>query len=608
MNKVSGILIGAIALASVQFSAQAAVGERVTLAYQGPLSGAEKTIGQSQLKSMKFAIKLFAEQNPAAPIINLVEIDDHGDPAVAQELAPKTAAQTEIIGVVGSAYSAASQVSIPVWSRASLTAISPSATRASLTNLLPAGTSSFFRVASPDLDSAKSLLEAAIFKVDSPKIFIISDQTSYSEDFRNNLESIAKNQGLTITGTASLAEREVPSSSFASKVMSMGANVVISTGYYPHTFEVVRSLRSNLFTGVIAATPATYDPTRLKRAEYMATEGLRVLASEVNLQELSAPLAKRYSDVTGQEPDIYTPATINATSVFLKCISDGARSRVEVYDCVKIFKGYAIDGMPLSFTNNGNSARTSFPVYEVKQGNLLLMRDLYPVLYNNVLSAKILKGITISKGSFNLNLLKTGSVVRIPIGSEPLSISTSLASASYTVDARVRDSEGSLTRLAYPIRIETLNPGIHHLEFTIRDNVTETSEAHQLILAQNFTLAVPNFQVSELTNDSFKINFSQSVQATSYDLRISVNGSAQSTISNISSGEKISGFKPGASITLTLVAKTESEFAVSPEVTSAPISIKIPFVTLTCTKGKATKQVTGANPKCPKGYAVKKRS
>lgn len=146
MKKLSGVVILALSLTMMQTSATAAVGERVTLAYQGPLSGPERSAGQSQLRSMKFAIKLFAEKNPSAPVINIVEIDDLGDPMKAQELAPQTVSKSEIIGLIGSAYSGASIASIPTWSAASLTAISPSASRASLTSLLPAGRSTFFEL------------------------------------------------------------------------------------------------------------------------------------------------------------------------------------------------------------------------------------------------------------------------------------------------------------------------------------------------------------------------------------------------------------------------------------------------------------------------------
>ncbi len=608
MKKLSSVVILALSLTMIQTSATAAVGERVTLAYQGPLSGPERSAGQSQLRSMKFAIKLFAEKNPSAPVINIIEIDDLGDPMKAQELAPQTVSKSEIIGLVGSAYSGASIASIPTWSAASLTAISPSASRASLTSLLPAGRSTFFRVVSPELEATKSLLDAAVFKVDNPRLYIVSDLSSYSENFRISLESAAKARGINVVGTVGVTEREVPSSSLANKITSLGANVVITTGYYPHTFEVTRSLRSNSYTGVIAATDASYDPTMLKRAEYLATEGLRVLAPEVNMEELSAPLAKRYQEVTGQEPDLFSIATINATSILLKCINEGARTRVEIYDCVKVFRGFSIDGMPLSFKQNGDLAQNDFPVYEVKQGNLLLMRNLYPVLYNNVLNGRILQGMQITKGTFNQNIPQKTSLITIPSGLDPLNIVFKLASTSYSVEAKLTDAKGLVTRLPYPIRIEKLDSGIHKLEIVIRDNVMESSEITDLLIAQNFSLPVPEFSVTEVSSDSFQVNFAQSALANSYDLKILASGAVLKIVSNFNSGEKVSGFKPGSSLSLILVAKSTSEFADSPEVASPIFAVKTLPSPLTCTKGKLVKLVSGANPKCPKGYVAKKRS
>ena len=87
--KASAALVAAIALSFGAFastSASAAT-KTFTLAYQGPLSGGEASTGIDEQNGVKYAIKVFEAANPGYKI-NLVSVDDEGDPAVASKVAP----------------------------------------------------------------------------------------------------------------------------------------------------------------------------------------------------------------------------------------------------------------------------------------------------------------------------------------------------------------------------------------------------------------------------------------------------------------------------------------------------------------------------------------
>ncbi|MBP7894154.1 MAG: hypothetical protein KAZ61_01130, partial [Candidatus Planktophila sp.] len=92
MNKkiqASAALVAAAALAFGAFASApaSAATKTYSIAYQGPLTGGEASTGIDEQNAVKYAIKVFEAANPNIKI-NLVSVDDEGDPAVASKVAP----------------------------------------------------------------------------------------------------------------------------------------------------------------------------------------------------------------------------------------------------------------------------------------------------------------------------------------------------------------------------------------------------------------------------------------------------------------------------------------------------------------------------------------
>ncbi len=574
----------------------------LTLAYQGPLTGPEATIGQMELRAVQFAIKLFAEQNPPAPTIILNQIDDQGDPSVASPLSAKTAASKELLGIIGPAYSGAARVSIPAWSASSLTAISPSATNPALSTLLPAGTSTFFRVAPVDLFDAPAFFNSSILGVINPRIFIVTGKDPYSESYAKAIQALAVSKGVAVTTTLGLADNEISSSSLATQVLNAQANVVLTTSYSTHTIAIATVLRKSGYTGVISANSASFDPVMISRSPVAVTEGLRIVASNVNLEDISADLAKKYLQSTGNEPDIFTVPTIDATNVFLKCFIQGARTRQDVYLCVKNFKGTSLDGSPFAFQTNGNYEKSIFPTYEVKSGKVQLLQDLYRIGYSQGVGVLPVKSISITKGKFSVSTSDLSSRITIPAGSENLGFGLTLTNTNSTVEATLQNSNGTVSRLSYPITITNLSGGNYSINLAIRDSSTKLTQNMVIQIKQMTTLSAPKLGTSLLQNGEVRIDFQKTAIAEGYDLEVEVNGKLERVIADVNPGQTVSGLKPGSSVKLSLVARTSSEFSENLRAVSPPSVFKIKSGTLTCIKGKVVKKVTGSNPKCPSGY------
>ncbi len=177
MNKkiISGFAIAAVA--ALAFSAvatapaNAAAKSEVSLAFMGPLTGADAQLGQDQYPGAEWAIALYNATNPKTKV-KLVKADSQCDGTVAANIAPGVAANKAIIGVIGTSCSGEARNSFPAYKAAGLTMVAPSASAVSLTDpkAPDRGFPVFHRVVAHDGFQAPALVRYATKGVTAPKI------------------------------------------------------------------------------------------------------------------------------------------------------------------------------------------------------------------------------------------------------------------------------------------------------------------------------------------------------------------------------------------------------------------------------------------------------
>ena len=334
-----------IAGASAMSTANAAV-TTVSLAFQAPLTGPNALTGQDELTGVKFALSEYAATNPAVKV-ELVLADDQGDPTVAGSVAPGIASNKKIIGLVGPAYSGATQASLPAYKSGGLPLISPSATRVSLTDKKAPvnGFPIFKRVVANDKFQGPALVRYATKGVSSPKVYLVDDVSAYGA----GLAAYAK---LTITAAMDAGKDSVPQNtsdytSVVAKVKASGANVVIYCGYAPDAAKFVKALRDGGYTGVFASGDGTLKADFPVNAGKGAAEGARLTAADVPFENVATKdQMEAFTKLTGVKvPGTYVTSSYNATNVFLACIKQGVTTRPGMQNCITngSFKGIAGD-------------------------------------------------------------------------------------------------------------------------------------------------------------------------------------------------------------------------------------------------------------------------
>ena len=375
--KASAALVAAIALSFGAFASTtaSAATKTFTLAYQGPLSGGEASTGIDEQNGVKYAIKVFEAANPGYKI-NLVSVDDEGDPAVASKVAPGVGTNTKIIGLVGPAYSGATIASLPYYKAGNLTVISPSATRVSLTDpKSPTAKSDygrpiFHRVVATDDKQGPALAKFATAGVTSPKVFVFDDQSSYAVPLRGYVETALKTlKGATLVGGDSVPNTTTDFSPTLAKIKSAGANVVIYTGYYSAAAIFVKQLRDSGSTAVFAGGDGVFNQQFAVLAGKSA-EGSK-LTGVAGLADVDAKIEADFKAKIGVSSGVYAVESIDAANIFLSGIKNGKTTRAAMNKWVKSYNFPGIAGATIKFNQHGDISAGGFAGFLVTGGKLV---------------------------------------------------------------------------------------------------------------------------------------------------------------------------------------------------------------------------------------------
>jgi branched-chain amino acid transport system substrate-binding protein len=375
--KASAALVAAIALSFGAFATtSASAATTVKIAFQGPLTGPEAQTGTDEVRGVKLALKLYNATNPAVKV-ELVEVDDQGDPAIAGTVAPGVAKDTAIIGMVGAAYSGATIASLPSYKASpALAMISPSATRPSLTDPKSAdfGQPVFHRIVSNDALQGPALVRVATKGVAKPAVYVVDDQSSYATGLRDVVVPTIGDQGIKwLVGTDSVVKGTTDFSAVIAKIKKVKANVVIYTGYYADGAKFAKQLRDKGYKGVLAGGDGVLNSAFIKLAGAKAATGYRFTAPTTPLDIASPKLTATFKKEFGADPGVYTTEAYDAANMFLEAIKAGKTTRADVLAYVKSIKYKNTAGVTISFNANGDlNGAGLINAFEVKGGKIVL--------------------------------------------------------------------------------------------------------------------------------------------------------------------------------------------------------------------------------------------
>ncbi len=372
------LLISSLFLANSFFAPPAIATSKIyKIAFQGPLTGPEADLGLQQLQAVEYMVKKFNQKYSGKIKIEVVQVDDQGDPAIAVKIAPVIAADASIIGVVGPSYSGATSASLPFYKDGSLALISPSATNPLLTDPTSSrfGSPVFHRVAQVDSRQAAALAKLAVEGIANPRTFLISDE----QDF-GNLEEKLIQAGLVLSAKSKVSSTSSDYSSVVQEVLSKNSTTVVLTGYFQSTSKLVSQLRLAGYKNRIVMSDASLSSEFIRLVGASNSEGILLTASFAPSTSLPLEVQFDFKNTMGNPVPELASTSLDAAKIFLECIERGNSSRISVLNCVKTYSGKNMSGETIGFDAYGDIKGASFPRVVIKNGKFVgvLASDLNP--------------------------------------------------------------------------------------------------------------------------------------------------------------------------------------------------------------------------------------
>jgi branched-chain amino acid transport system substrate-binding protein len=303
-------------------------GGKVSLGFQGPLSGGVADLGINERNAVELAIQQANANHTLPYTLGLVQADDQGGAAGSPPAATKLIGDSSVVAVVGPSFSGASKAAGKLYAKANLLMATPSATE---TDLVTLGFPTFYRGIADDNAQGRPDADYLVKKLSKKKVYVIDDTTDYGSALAKGFKAELTAAGGTLAGSGSdpqtsgcVAGQTGSTSQYgseASKIKSSGAEAVFYAGYDCDFALLTKAVVGAGYTGTLMSGDGSKSGTYLKNAG-KAGEG--VLASCQCSYVLGNPKGKdfvaAYKAKFGVDPGTYSAEAYDVANAIISVL------------------------------------------------------------------------------------------------------------------------------------------------------------------------------------------------------------------------------------------------------------------------------------------------
>jgi branched-chain amino acid transport system substrate-binding protein len=309
--------------------------------------------------------------------------DDQGTDTAAPAAVAKVLQISNLIAVVGPAFSGATKASEPTYSKAGVATVSPSAT---LPELATSGWHNFFRVVADDNSQGPADAQYMGKVAGLKKPYVIDDASSYGAGLAKAFLGAASGDGLTVVkhDTAPATSQCLQGSNgsvqqygpLAQKVANSGADSVFYAGYYCDFALLAKQLRSAGFKGQMVSDDGSNDPHYVSQAGASVANGtlLSCACQETIKGSGFTKFAAAFKPVAGFAPGTYSAEAYDAANAIISVMKAKGAS-VTKADVISGLHapGFSWKGISktVTFAANGNYGSSAVYMYKVKGGKIV---------------------------------------------------------------------------------------------------------------------------------------------------------------------------------------------------------------------------------------------
>jgi branched-chain amino acid transport system substrate-binding protein len=352
--------------------AAAAPAEVIKIGHVAPLTGGIAHLGKDNENGARLAVE---EINAAGGLkvgdktykLELVAEDDKADPKEGT-LAAQKIVDSGAVAVVGHLNSGTSIPASKIYSDASVTQISPSATNPKLTEQ---GFKTTFRVVANDNQQGAVLANYAADQLKAKTIAIIDDRTAYGQGLADVVEKVAKEKGLKVVGREFTNDKATDFNAILTKVRGAKPDVVMYGGMDATAGPMAKQMKQLGIKSVLLAGDGVCSPEFIKLAGDAAGILSCSMAGEaVEKMAKGADFVAKYKAKFNQDVQVYSPYSYDAVYVIADAIKRaGKADRASITAAMPATNYTGVTGT-IAFDEKGDIKGGAISMFKVVNGKM----------------------------------------------------------------------------------------------------------------------------------------------------------------------------------------------------------------------------------------------
>ncbi len=346
--------------------------ETVKIGHVAPLTGGIAHLGKDNENGARMAVD---EINAAGGIkvgdksvkLELVAEDDKADPKEGT-LAAQKIVDSGAVAIVGHLNSGTSIPASKLYSDASMTQISPSATNPKYTEQ---GFKTTFRVVANDNQQGAVLANFAATEMKAKTIAIIDDRTAYGQGLADVVERVAKEKGLKVVAREFTNDKATDFNAILTKVRGAKPDVVMYGGMDATAGPMAKQMKQLGIKAPLLAGDGVCSPEFIKLAGDAAGVLTCSMAGEaVEKLAKGEEFKTKYKAKFNQDVQVYSPYSYDAVYVIADAIKRAGKADRASITAAMPATSYAGLTGTISFDEKGDIKGGAISMFNVKDGKL----------------------------------------------------------------------------------------------------------------------------------------------------------------------------------------------------------------------------------------------
>ncbi len=341
-------------------------GNTVKIGLSAPLTGDWAEYGNDFKRSITMVFdKVNKEGGVHGKQLQLVIMDSRGDPKEAVLIAQKFVANPEIIAEIGDFSSSCSMAAAPVYEKANMTQLSPTASHMDFTKK----GKNMFRVVTTQGIEGPFNARWAVKDLGKKRIATIYINNDWGVDANKFFVQEAKKLGAEVVAQEAFVPGEKDFTAILTKVKRLKPDLIYLPAFYADAAAILNQAKRMHFKTTVMAPGSLFSEKTIELGG-KAVEGLLVAANYFNTDPRPAAQAfnKAYQAAYGKEPNMFAALAYDAAGLMVAALkAAGVNDRSKIRFALEGLKDYQGATGTISYAN-GHDPEKELLKITVKNG------------------------------------------------------------------------------------------------------------------------------------------------------------------------------------------------------------------------------------------------